>query len=123
MGNAIIPQGAEEWLRTGERGLSSDAIFTHLTGLGLGSGWGAVYPLDSWDLRRCRLLLERVPAFRLRLGEMAGACPVWARLVTRWGELCALMDEEAPDWRDGQWAPRTYDLMRKLIDGAEDGHA
>lgn len=119
--SAIVPQtmpaGAEEWLRTGERGLSSEAIFERLTGIPLGSRWLAVYPLDSWDLRRCRLLLEVVPAFRDRLGEMAGACPVWARIVAGWDELCALMDEEAPSWRDGQWAPRTYDLMRALIGG------
>jgi hypothetical protein len=114
----MMPPGAIEWLRSGERGVSSEAIFERLTGVPVGDRWGSTYPADSWDLRRCRLLLEAVPAFRERLGEMAGACPVWDRLVAGWGELCALMDEEAPDWRDGQWAPRTYDLMRKLIDGA-----
>jgi hypothetical protein len=115
----MMPPGAIEWLRSGERGVSSEAIFEHLTGVPVGDRWGSTYPADSWDLRRCRLLLEAVPAFRLRLGEMSGACSVWARLVARWDELCALMDEEAPDWRDGQWAPRTYDLMRNLIGGTD----
>lgn len=107
---------AQLWLRHGERGVSSDTIFGRLTGLYLVGHWGETHPLDPDDFRRCRLLVEGVPEFRERLGEMAAASPTWAALVGAWDELCALMDEEAPTWRTARGArcPRTYERMRQL---------
>lgn len=111
---ADIPDSAIEWLRRGERGVSSEAIFSHLTGVPIGARWMHP-PSDPDDLRRCRLLLAQVPEFAARIGEMAGVSDQWARLVARWDELCALMDEEAPGMRGA--APRTFDLMQYLVYG------
>lgn len=106
-----LPRGAAEWLRTGERGISSEAIFSHLTGIPIG-GHRLDPPSDPSDLRRCRLLLHAVPAFRARLRKMAEISPAWAALVARWDELCALMDAETPGM-SGR-APKTFALMQRL---------
>lgn len=110
--STFLPAGAPEWLRSGARGTSSEVIFSHLTGIPI-AGDRLDEPADPDDLRRCRLLLEAVPTFRTELHRMAEVGPAWAALVDRWDELCALMDREAPDWREGRGAmPRTYALMR-----------
>ena len=94
-------------------------MFQHLTGVvALRDGWRGSHPHDPDDLNRCRKLLELVPELRPRIGEMASFSPEWGRLVARWDELCALMDEEAPRWREGVGrTPRTYELMQNLIRG------
>jgi len=97
-----IPQSALEWLRTGERGISSEAIFSHLTGIRvLNPTWGLDGPHDFGDFRRCELLLEAVPEFRERFGEMKTVSPYWARLVDEWPNLVRELDA-VPDWRVGQ---------------------
>jgi hypothetical protein len=104
------------WLLTGERGLSSEAMVRHLTGSGSGR---PDHPYDPADLRRCRLLVERVPAIARDLANMRTASPTWARIIDHWDELCSLMDSESPNWRKGRGnAPKTYALMRKLLEVA-----
>ena len=114
----LLPDDAQAWLRNGERGLSSEATFGHLTGLHLlHEMWGnAPTPVDPADFRRCEMLLCRVPEFRARLGEMREASDLWAKLVDAWDELCGLMDAEAPGWRgEGYWsAPKTFDRMQEI---------
>lgn len=113
-----LSDNAIRWLANGERGVSSNTIFTHLTGIDALYGWDPSHPHDPDDLYRCRLLLQQVPELRARLHEMATCSPVWARLVAHWDELCELMDAEAPDWpKRGSRAPKTYRRMRELIDG------
>ncbi len=111
-----LPDGAGAWLSHGERGLSSEAIFSHLTGLAInGQRRGGSTPHDPDDLRRCRLLIEQVPAFRSDLHRMAEVSKRWGALVERWDELCALMDSESPNWRTGYGpAPKTFELMRRI---------
>jgi len=97
-----IPQTALHWLRTGERGISSEAIFSHLTGIRvLNPRWEFDGPHDFQDFRRCELLLEAVPEFRERFGEMKTVSPYWARLVDEWPNLVRELDA-VPDWRAGQ---------------------
>jgi hypothetical protein len=99
------------WFLNGERGLSSNAMVAHIMGL----GGTADHPYDPDDLRRCRLLVERVPVIGAFLPRMATCSPVWARIVVHWDELCSLMDAEAPDWRKGRGsAPKTRALLQKL---------
>lgn len=110
---------AREWLATGEHGTSSLTIFQRLTGRRITDIEG--HPHDSADLRRCRLLLEAVPDLQARMGEMAAVSPAWKSLVAKWCQLCALMDQEAPSWRQREGtAPRTWELMREAIRGAEE---
>lgn len=106
------------WLQFGERGLSSQAIVTQLTGVHLsGRYWtGWEYPYDPSDFRRCELLLRRVPQARVHLAVMK-ADPIWARLVDVWDELVVLAEEETPgcfDRRVRGAAPRLYARMQEL---------
>lgn len=113
-----IPESAMQWLASGERGLSSNAIFTKMTGINTAKHPrdAGFYPLDPNDLTRCVKLLEAVPEFRPRINEMAEVSPEWAALVGRWDELVQTLDKEVPGWREGAHgsAPRTYALMKEL---------
>ena len=106
------------WLAFGERGISSEAIVTHLTGVSV-SRYGSMYePLDPSDFRRCEQLLRQVPLARLVFPAMSEVSPAWARLVDAWDELVALAESEVPGVFDGPAtgysAPRTYARMREL---------
>lgn len=109
-----IPEGLIEWLANGERGLSSETIVQRLTGIDCAHC--DIHPYDPSDLGRCRKLMERVPALRDRFSEMRDVSPQWAALVDHWDELCATMDEEAPEWRKWQGAAaNTYRRMNELL--------
>lgn len=106
------------WLRSSERGISSECIVEVLEGLPAGmltGRWLSRHPCDPADLRRCILLVETVPEYRARLGEMTAVSPVWAALIAHWDELTTLLRQEiGADLGHGR-AQRTYDRMRELI--------
>jgi hypothetical protein len=114
----VIPAEAMHWQRRGEHGISSNAIFSKLTGFPLTGTFGFGYPHDPDDLRRCRLLLDAVPEFAARLGEMAMCGPEWAELVVVWPVLCETMDAEIEKY-DGAKCPMTYRLMRNAIEAGQ----
>jgi hypothetical protein len=114
----MISAAAIQWLANGERGLSSETIFETLTGMHCKDHrWSGFndYPHDPDDLRRCVLLLERVPEFIPRLREMRAVSPTWARLVDAWDELTALLKAEAPSGT----APKCYARMQEVIRGGK----
>jgi hypothetical protein len=103
------------WLAGGERGTSSNTIFTRLVGFDALAGGSERHPRDPDDLRRCRLLLEQVPEVQGNFASMAEASPHWRALVGAWDEICGLMDEECPRWREAEGvASNTHDRMRSL---------
>lgn len=115
--NAGLSAQAARWLISGERGSSSETIFSTLTGYQGIKNFNS-YPHDPDDMRRCRLLLEQVPEFAPRILEMAAVNLQWSRLVNRWDEICATMDEEFPYWRTNRGsAKKTYAIMRECIEG------
>lgn len=108
-----LSAAAREWLATGRQGTSSLTIFSRMTGKKIDR---EDHPHDSGDFGRCRRLLDEVPEFQSRLPEMAAASPVWAQLVECWDELCVIMDEEAPNWREGKGsAAETYARIKAII--------
>lgn len=114
-----LPDGADEWLNSGEQGLSSKSIFSYLTGLnilGSWSVWGWATPSDPADLRRCILLLDAVPDFRERLILMATASDKWAIAVRHWEELETLFKSECPNWNTKEYwkAPKTFERMKQV---------
>jgi hypothetical protein len=117
----ISPQ-AQQWLASGEQGISSKAIFSHLSGLNL-SERNRVFgdtPSDPADLRRCMLLLRSVPEFEKRFDEMKTRSKEWARLVDQWSEITKTFIEEAgQDWHTKKWwsAPKTFQMIQKLKRG------
>ena len=106
---AITPN-INRWLKKGERGISSETIISHLTGINVGSDSGP--PHDPDDLRRCHLLLCAAPELRAQLPRMAEVCPVWRRLVKHWDELVALMINEAKN-NMGR-CPECYRRMKEI---------
>lgn len=104
-----------EWLAGGERGTSANTIVQHITGLPALAGADPDHPHDPADLKRCRQLLDQVPELVPYFERMRTCTPAWEWLVDHWDELCALMDEEAPNWRTGQGGcPKTLARMRAL---------
>jgi hypothetical protein len=93
-----VSDQAFAWLVGGERGKSSDSMFGFLTGVAA-MRHGA-HPVDAADFRRCRLLLEQVPEFNDRRQALTELSDVWGGLVAKWDDLCAMMDAEAPAWRE-----------------------
>jgi hypothetical protein len=103
------------WMTTGRVGLSSKAMAAHLCG----APCDGSYPHDPDDLNRCLLFLEAVPEARAELPRMATVNKTWAALVARWGEIeAAFLAEVGRDWQKAKRAPRTYRLMREVIDAA-----
>jgi hypothetical protein len=102
--NSTIPNAAKRWLEQGERGLSSETMFTRFTGIELDGNRDA--PADGDDFRRCRLLLDQVPEFQAKLHLMKDVSKEWHGLVDSWQELCDVMDDEAPDWRKREGTSR-----------------
>lgn len=110
---------AIEWLATGVRGKSSNAIFSTLMCEPCTDG--KPIPADPEDLARCRLLLDAIPDLRPRLGEMAQVSDEWSAIVDAWGLLEQTMDEECPDWRTSHngSARKTYQLLQQIPNGKE----
>ncbi len=105
---------ALEWMINGQVGKSSlEIIRTALTGEG---GHHPRHPLDPDDLRRCLLLLEKVPEATAALPLLAKASETWGRYVPEWKRLESLLREETGDIRNPKTskAPRTHQAMLKV---------
>jgi hypothetical protein len=112
-----------EWLASGDTGSSSKAIMLWLSAGVKESEWGASTPSDPSDLGRCLRLLDRMPEWKARMPEMAGAGGLWPTFAERWSEIEASFLSECggklPAKDDYSWkAQKTYDLMRQVHDAA-----
>jgi hypothetical protein len=109
-----LPEAAQIWLKRGERGTSSDAMFDAIFDGNFASRHAGVrVPLDCDDFKRCRLLAEAV-GLQMNRGAMqqiAALSPKWANIVFSWTVLCDAMDNEAPDWRGGVGRGRVVNAM------------
>jgi hypothetical protein len=103
-----IPQAALEWIVGDDTGMSSEAIWAHMVGA---PKRHASHPYDPDDLGRCVRLLDKVPEWRARIGEMAPYSPEWAALVGDWPRLETTF---ALEMRNGR-APLTYARMQELL--------
>lgn len=58
-----------------------------------------------------------MPELQPHFYRMREVSQQWSNLVDQWGAICATMDEEVPDWRDGRGgiAKKTYDLIQAAI--------
>lgn len=109
------------WYCTGERGLSSEAIARTAAGHPLGNGKDSRVPYDAADLRRCVLLLREVPeAFEHGVLVLAAKYDSWSALAANWTQLeRTLTGEAGADLNLRVKTPRTYRLIRSLLDGVE----
>lgn len=105
---------AVDWMFTGKVGTSSRAICAAFLAKKCRD---SSTPSDPDDLRRCRLFLSRLSSAgaSTALRRIAAQDAQWVPLVREWDSLCILMDEEAPEWRNGVGsAPKTYHRMKLL---------
>ena len=86
---------AIQWLANGERGSSSDTLFTYLTGIDARQRAVDNYPYDVQDFRRCRLLLKQCPELKRNLDRVKEAGSVWNELVNQWDAICEAMDKDS----------------------------
>lgn len=98
-----------EWLAAGDAGVSSETIVSVMMDLRVSM---VDIPHDPSDFGRCHRLLEWVPEFRPRLGEVAAKYPDWAPLVESWDRLTAIYLRD-PD--RGGTSPELYRVMQGLL--------
>lgn len=112
-----LQEAVIDWMATGEKGISSEAMAFWLT-FGKKTEWHPdTTPSDPSDLNRCLKLLQAAPGLRVRLSNMAELSPSWAKLVARWDEVEAcFLNEVGLDWCKAKSAPRTYALMKEILD-------
>lgn len=102
-----------EWMMAGKTGVSSKTILHVMEGTPPPS-MGPDTPHDPADFGRCHGLLEAIPEYRARLGEVAEKYPAWVGLVREWNKLTAMYVESKAS---GNWeSPSLYDAMQPLID-------
>lgn len=70
-----LPEAAVKWLACGERGISSNTLFTRLTGIDAIGRDGSGHPRDPDDLDRCLKLLAALPELREQLPRMSEESP------------------------------------------------
>jgi len=100
------------WLATGQVGASSKAMAFQVLGLPNNKS----FPWDAPDFNRCLLFLDAVPEARDHMDKIADISPVWQRFVNSWDEIEAcFLDEVGLNWSHGESAPKTYDLIKKVL--------
>ncbi|MDC9825692.1 hypothetical protein PRN20_18310 [Devosia sp. ZB163] len=97
---------AAAWIAGRDTGASSKALWATMMGVPSDKS----HPHDGDDLGRCIRLLEAVPEWKARIGEMAAVSAYWAALVPHWDELVELHN------RSGR---EVYVRMRQLLDPVE----
>jgi len=105
----VFSDDVTQWLRRGERGISSETIVARLMGVPFAQRES--HPHDPDDFRRCLLLLEACPSLAPRFPEMRGVNPIWKHLVDAWDEIETTFRRELASGR----GHKTYDLMRAAI--------
>lgn len=59
----------------------------------MGLGGDGSYPHDEGDFMRCERLMDAVPEFRARIGEMSGLNRYWTAIAPHWEEIRASKDK------------------------------
>lgn len=88
-----IEEKMDFWLNQGERGMSAEVIFQNLSGKYIGLNFPH-HPHDPDDFRRCYDLLETIPEWKERIGELHKLSPVWKKLVDNWDKLTLMLEEQ-----------------------------
>lgn len=115
-----LSSDAQRWLANGRRGISSNTMFTVLTGVDAMQDSNQSHPHDPDDLDRCLALLHEVPELRAKLTLMAKASPAWAALIANWEQIeRSHLDEVGLGWTKAHSAPKTYDLMDRVLKAVE----
>jgi hypothetical protein len=108
-----------KWYANGETGISSEAMAQAVVG-NVPKRKGYSYPHDPADFNRCLKFLKAVPEAKKHLDKVAALGIVWNALIDKWAVIeGTFIDEVGFDWCKAKSAPKTYDLMKSIIDYAE----
>ena len=111
-----LTEGAREWIRSGEHGLSSLYLLYAVTGYYVGAKPPKVSaPCDPDDLRRCLLMLN---ACGLNNDIYRAECKEWTGLLENWELIAHTFAAECPNYlvqRDFGRASKTYELMKQAL--------
>jgi hypothetical protein len=109
-----LVERARWWMVNGERGISSETIYSVLCEeplLPLRKPNSYDHPHDPDDFRRCYLLLKAIPEWREQLHKMKSISQTWSNLVDNWDKLTFMLEELIPTNKDNGM----YDFMKSLI--------
>lgn len=101
---------AQWWLSNGERGISSETMFSVISNTYRPRWTG--HPCDPDDFRRCYLLLKAIPEWRAKMDLMRPLSKAWSNLVDSWDKLTEMLEEMMVQKKDNGM----YDLMQKCIE-------
>lgn len=94
--HATITPEMIQWLANGRRGLSSEAVFSWLTGMNCfnpcQSDSQTAYPRDASDFERCVNLMNQCPTLRPCIFALAELSPIWVGFASAWTMLEALLE-------------------------------
>jgi hypothetical protein len=102
------------WLARGRTGLSSECMAFTAAGICINR---INYPRDPSDFNRCLLLVDWVPEVKEHFEKIASLSPEWNALIAHWDEINKTFIQEAGfNWNKSDRAPKTYALMKKIIE-------
>ncbi|MFK4705751.1 hypothetical protein ABIC83_002590 [Roseateles asaccharophilus] len=126
-----IPVEAVQWVRTGERDQATDTLFDLAFRLNMVGPDQRVAPINMHDLRRSMLMIESIPAGRVRLQEIRdfGGTSFHRHamlgIIDQWDQLKASLEAEAPNWRSPDfWGgypklPKTVEALQRIVGTAQ----
>lgn len=86
----FIPKNAQEWLKNGEKGISSKVMFGAITGLWLDNyDWT---PSDPSDFNRCFKLINQVPEWKKELNKVSLISKEWKNVIDNWDKLSEMLE-------------------------------
>ena len=113
--SATISDRAVDWITSCDTGQSSKCLWSQM----MGRRGNGDFPWDPSDLGRCLRLLALIPEWKPRINEMVVYGPQWAALVAHWPALELSMSEEVGiGWSKARIAPKTYALMKEVLNSA-----
>lgn len=100
------------WLKYGEQGTSSKAIFQRMAGHFEMSYLS--HPHDPDDFKRCYKLLEIIPEWKESFHLMKDVSPIWNRLVENWDTLTNMYERNVKEEWKNHKEVGMYELMEQL---------
>lgn len=88
----FITPNAQKWLKYGEKGISSRAIFGAITGLWL--DYDNCTPSDPSDFNRCYKLIKEVPEWKEELHKVSLISKEWKNVVDNWDKLSEMLEKK-----------------------------
>ena len=106
------------WLKFGDRGISSEKIFSVLTGITiLKDSWDkfGTHPSDPSDFNRCSKLVKSIPELKTKLYKMKKESVVWAKIIDNWDKLEKMLEETVrQEQATGKNDGKMYKFMKSL---------